>query len=24
VRPVGADDSAWRFRNQTRLTRLGD
>lgn len=24
VRPVGADDSAWRFRNQTRLTRLSD
>lgn len=24
VRPVGADDSAWRFRSQTRLTRLGD
>lgn len=24
VRPVGADDSAWRFRNQTRLTRVGD
>ena len=24
VRPVGADDSAWRFRNQTRLTRAGD
>jgi len=24
VRPVGADDSAWRFRNQTRLTRTGD
>ena len=24
VRPVGADDAAWRFRNQTRLTRLGD
>jgi len=24
VRPVGADDSAWRFRNQTRLTRIGD
>lgn len=24
VRPVGADDAAWRFRNQTRLTRVGD
>lgn len=24
VRPVGADDSAWRFRNQTRLNRVGD
>ncbi|WP_150125934.1 hypothetical protein [Brevundimonas sp. LM2] len=24
VRPVGADDAAWRFRNQTRLTRTGD
>tara|TARA_R110002167_G_scaffold14430_10_gene58665 strand:- start:2439 stop:3035 length:597 start_codon:yes stop_codon:yes gene_type:complete len=24
VRPVGADDTAWRFRNQTRLTRIGD
>lgn len=24
VRPVGADGDAWRFRNQTRLTRLGD
>lgn len=24
VRPVGADDTAWRFRNQTRLTRTGD
>ena len=24
VRPVGAEDSAWRFRNQTRLTRVGD
>ncbi len=24
VRPVGADDGAWRFRNQTRLTRVGD
>lgn len=24
VRPVGAGDDAWRFRNQTRLTRLGD
>ncbi len=24
VRPVGADDSAWRVRNQTRLTRIGD
>lgn len=24
VRPVGADESAWRFRNQTRLTRTGD
>ena len=24
VRPVGADDSAWRFRNQTRMARLGD
>ncbi len=24
VRPVGADDSAWRVRNQTRLTRVGD
>ena len=24
VRPVGGDDSAWRFRNQTRLTRTGD
>ena len=24
VRPVGADDTAWRFRNQTRLTRDGD
>ncbi|MBU2166835.1 MAG: hypothetical protein KKF88_03250 [Alphaproteobacteria bacterium] len=24
VRPVGADDSAWRFRNQIRLTRVGD
>jgi hypothetical protein len=24
VRPVGAGDDAWRFRNQTRLTRLAD
>jgi len=24
VRPVGAGDDAWRFRNQTRLTPLGD
>jgi len=24
VRPVGADDDAWRFRNRTRLTRVGD
>jgi len=24
VRPVGADDTAWRFRNRTRLTRTGD
>ena len=24
VRPIGADDTAWRFRNQTRLTRTGD
>lgn len=24
VRPVGTDDTAWRFRNQTRLTRIGD
>ncbi|ADL02443.1 hypothetical protein [Brevundimonas subvibrioides] len=24
VRPVGSDDTAWRFRNQTRLTRTGD
>lgn len=24
VRPAGADDGAWRFRNQTRLTRTGD
>lgn len=24
VRPVGAGDDAWRFRNQTRLTRVGD
>jgi hypothetical protein len=24
VRPVGAGDDAWRFRNQTRLTRIGD
>lgn len=24
VRPVGADDTAWRFRNQTRLTRTRD
>lgn len=24
VRPVGSDDAAWRFRNQTRLTRVGD
>ncbi len=24
VRPVGAGDDAWRFRNQTRLRRLGD
>lgn len=24
VRPVGADETAWRFRNQTRLTRTGD
>ena len=24
VRPVGAGDSAWRFRNQTRLTRNGN
>lgn len=24
VRPVGASDDAWRFRNQTRLTRMGD
>lgn len=23
VRPVGAADDAWRFRNQTRLTRVG-
>jgi hypothetical protein len=22
VRPVGADDAAWAFRNQTRLTRV--
>lgn len=24
VRPVGADETAWRFRNQTRLARTGD
>ncbi len=24
VRPVGAADDAWRFRNQTRLSRIGD
>jgi hypothetical protein len=24
VRPVGAGEDAWRFRNRTRLTRLGD
>lgn len=24
VRPVGAGDEAWRFRNQTRLHRVGD
>jgi len=24
VRPVGGDDTAWRFRNQTRLTRIDD
>lgn len=24
VRPVGADETAWRFRNQTRLVRAGD
>ena len=24
VRPVGASTAAWRFRNQTRLTRVGD
>jgi hypothetical protein len=24
VRPVGGDETAWRFRNQTRLTRVGD
>lgn len=24
VRPVRADDTAWRFRNQIRLTRTGD
>jgi len=24
VRPVGAGDDAWRFRNRTRLTRVGD
>ncbi|KQY84729.1 hypothetical protein [Brevundimonas sp. Root1423] len=24
VRPLGADDAAWRFRNQTRLTRVSD
>lgn len=24
VRPVGAGDDAWRFRNQTRLSRLPD
>jgi len=24
VRPVGAEEDAWRFRNQTRLTRVGD
>lgn len=24
VRPVGAGEDAWRFRNQTRLTRVGD
>jgi hypothetical protein len=24
VRPVGAGEDAWRFRNQTRLTRIGD
>lgn len=24
VRPVGAGDDAWRFRNQSRLTRVGD
>ena len=24
VRPVGAAEDAWRFRNQTRLTRTGD
>ena len=24
VRPIGAIDPEWRFRNQTRLTRVGD
>lgn len=24
VRPAGAEEDAWRFRNQTRLTRVGD
>lgn len=24
VRPVGGAEDAWRFRNQTRLTRVGD
>ncbi|CAN5341018.1 hypothetical protein BH09PSE1_BH09PSE1_27150 [soil metagenome] len=24
VRPAGGDDTAWRFRNQTRLTRTAD
>mgnify|MGYP001810398744 CR=1 FL=1 len=24
VRPVGAGEDAWRFRNQTQLTRVGD
>lgn len=24
VRPVGASEEAWRFRNQTRLTRVGN